>query len=130
MPWIINAIGAGFIGFALGGCGDMALVYVQDSYQYVRPSPHTLPHHIKLTDTLQILGDALVGIVFVRNAISTGLIFAIPPWISAMGVYDMFVVCAVLAALIALTCVPLIVWGRRWRIALAGRYQGFAERQY
>lgn len=39
--WIINAIGAGFVGFALGGCGDMALTYVQDSYQYVRhiPSP-------------------------------------------------------------------------------------------
>lgn len=34
-PWILNAIGAGFVGFALGGCGDCALTYVQDSYQYV-----------------------------------------------------------------------------------------------
>lgn len=85
---------------------------------------------MQLNNTSQILGDALIGVVFVRNAISTGLIFAIPPWINAMGVYDMFVVCAVLAAIIALTCVPLIVWGRRWRVLLAVRYQRFAERQY
>lgn len=130
MPWIINAIGAGFIGFALGGCGDMALVYVQDSYQYVRQHLSILSSQMQLNNTSQILGDALVGVVFVRNAISTGLIFAIPPWINAMGVYDMFVVCAVLAAIIALTCVPLIVWGRRWRVLLAVRYQRFAERQY
>lgn len=37
-PWIINAIGAGFVGFALGGCGDIALTYVQDSYDGVSRS--------------------------------------------------------------------------------------------
>lgn len=94
---------------------------------YVQPCDLTWAEH---TDIRQILGDALVGVVFVRNAISTGLIFAIPPWIGTMGVYDMFVVCAVLAAVIALTCVPLIIWGREWRIALARKYQKFAERQY
>lgn len=88
------------------------------------------PHQITPTNTPQILGDALVGVVFVRNAISTGLIFAIPPWIDAMGVYNMFAICAVLAAVIALTCLPLIVWGRKWRILLTGRYQKYAERQY
>ena len=36
MPWIINSIGAGLVGFALGGCGDIALTYVQDSYDGVR----------------------------------------------------------------------------------------------
>ncbi|KAK7423024.1 hypothetical protein QQX98_001314 [Neonectria punicea] len=35
MPWIINAVGAGLIGFAIGGTGDMALTYVQDSYELV-----------------------------------------------------------------------------------------------
>ncbi|KAK5092630.1 hypothetical protein LTR70_009176 [Exophiala xenobiotica] len=111
MPWIINAIGAGFVGFALGGCGDIALIYVQGSYQF-------------------ILSDALVGVVFVRNAISTGMIFAVPPWMTNMGIYDMFVVCAVLAAVIALTHLPLLIWGRRWRIALAPEYQKYAQRQY
>jgi hypothetical protein len=30
--------GAGLVGFALGGCGDIALTYVQDSYDGVRDS--------------------------------------------------------------------------------------------
>lgn len=47
-----------------------------------------------------------------------------------MGIYDMFIVVGVLAAVIALTSVPLIVWGRSWRIRLAGGYQKYAERQY
>lgn len=82
------------------------------------------------TNTSQILGDALVGVVFVRNAISTCLIFAVPPWMTNMGIYDMFVVCGVLAAVIALTCVPLIIWGRQFRERLAGRYLKYQERQY
>ncbi|KPM42206.1 hypothetical protein AK830_g4349 [Neonectria ditissima] len=68
MPWIINAVGAGFIGFAIGGTGDMALTYVQDSYEL-------------------ILGNAMTGIVFVRNIIGTTLVFAISPWAENMGVY-------------------------------------------
>ncbi|KAF7549277.1 hypothetical protein G7Z17_g6485 [Cylindrodendrum hubeiense] len=69
MPWIINAVGAGFIGFAIGGTGDMALTYVQDSYQL-------------------ILGNALTGVIFVRNILATALVFAISPWMEGMGIYD------------------------------------------
>ena len=39
MPWQINAVGAGFIGAAIGGCGDIALTYCQDCYQYVSDFP-------------------------------------------------------------------------------------------
>jgi hypothetical protein len=112
----------------------MALTYVQDCYQYVRQVPSIPFSHLlllrALTNTSQILGDALVGVVFVRNAISTCLIFAVPPWMTNMGIYDMFVVCGVLAAVIALTCVPLIIWGRQFRERLAGRYLKYQERQY
>lgn len=110
----------------------MALTYVQDCYQYVRqaPSPLFPAFFFSEPNTYQILGDALVGVVFVRNAISTALIFAVPPWMTNMGIYDMFVVCGVLAALIALTCVPLIIWGRLFRQRLAGRYMKYEERQY
>ncbi|KAL9571897.1 hypothetical protein ACKAV7_003886 [Fusarium commune] len=69
MPWIINAIGAGFIGLAIGGCGDMALTYLQDSYQL-------------------IVGPALTAVVFIRNAIATALVFAATPWMNGMGVYN------------------------------------------
>jgi hypothetical protein len=30
--WIINFVGAGFIGFGIGGMGDIVLTYLQDSY--------------------------------------------------------------------------------------------------
>ncbi|ETI25008.1 hypothetical protein G647_04378 [Cladophialophora carrionii CBS 160.54] len=111
MAWPINAVGAGFIGAAIGGCGDISLTYCQDCYQY-------------------ILGDALTGVVFVRNIISTGLVFAVTPWIAGMGVYDMFVLLGCLSVAVALTCIPLIVWGRAWRARLAGRYEHFAAKQY
>lgn len=49
MAWQINAVGAGFIGAAIGGCGDISLTYCQDCYQYVSsPLIHTKIH---LTDT-------------------------------------------------------------------------------
>lgn len=41
MPWIINAVGSGFIGFAIGGGGDMSLTYLQDSHEHVScPKPN------------------------------------------------------------------------------------------
>lgn len=128
MPWIINGIGAAFIGFALGGCGDMALTYLQDSYQEVG---HITAHFLNLIRlTLrQIIGDALVGVIFVRNALATILIFAIPPWVEHMGVYDMYVVLAVLSTAVALTCVPFCLWGPSWRAKLASKYECYAERQ-
>jgi hypothetical protein len=39
MAWPINAVGAGFIGAAIGGCGDISLTYCQDCYQYVSKTP-------------------------------------------------------------------------------------------
>ncbi|KIW10970.1 hypothetical protein PV08_10269 [Exophiala spinifera] len=111
MPWPINAVGAGFIGAAIGGCGDMALTYCQDCYQY-------------------ILGDALTGVVFVRNVISTALVFAITPWMNGMGVYNMFVLLGCLSIAVALTSVPLVIWGRTWRMKLAGKYEYFVAKQY
>ncbi|KEF62807.1 uncharacterized protein A1O9_00780 [Exophiala aquamarina CBS 119918] len=111
MAWQINAVGAGFIGAAIGGCGDISLTYCQDCYQY-------------------ILGDALTSVVFVRNIISTGLVFAITPWMEGMGVYNMFVLLGCLSIAVALTSVPLMIWGRSWRARLAGRYEYFVSKQF
>ncbi|KAF4336859.1 HOL1 substrate-H+ antiporter [Fusarium beomiforme] len=111
MPWIINAVGAGFIGFAIGGTGDMALTYLQDSYEL-------------------IIGPALTGVVFIRNVIATGLVFSASPWMEGMGVYNMFVVLSCISALVALTCIPMIIWGRKFRTRLAGKYDYYIDQQY
>lgn len=43
MPWIINAVGSGFIGFAIGGGGDMSLTFLQDSHEHVSYSNSNRP---------------------------------------------------------------------------------------
>ncbi|PVH71652.1 serine/threonine kinase 16 [Cadophora sp. DSE1049] len=111
MAWQINAVGAALVGFGLGGCGDITLTYLQDSY------------------TL-ILGDALIGVVFIRNAISTTLVFAISPWIEGMGVYNMFVLLGCLTVVTTLACVLFIVKGRDWRVKFAGRYEHYRAQQF
>ena len=58
---------------------------------------------------------------------ATVMTFVIPIWASSMGFYNMFALLGALAALIALTCVPLIVWGRYWRLRLADTYASLRE---
>ncbi|KAF4335864.1 HOL1 substrate-H+ antiporter [Fusarium beomiforme] len=111
MPWIINAVGSGFIGFAIGGGGDMSLTYLQDSYEH-------------------IVGPALTGVVFVRNAIATALVFATTPWMTGMGVYNMFVVLGCISTVVAFTCIPMVIWGRAFRVRLAGKYEHYTNLQY
>jgi MFS family permease len=108
MPWIINAFGCGLVGFGLGACADMALVYVQDSYDGV-------------------IGPALIGIVFVRNGMATVMTFVIPIWMDSMGVYNMFLLLGILTALVMVTSVPLLIWGKRWRIRLGDRYRELSK---
>ncbi|KPI45398.1 putative MFS-type transporter [Cyphellophora attinorum] len=108
MPWIINAFGCGLVGFGLGACADMALVYVQDSYD-------------------GIIGPALIGVVFVRNGMATVMTFVIPIWMDSMGVYNMFLLLGILTALVMLTSVPLLIWGKRWRIKLGDKYKDLAK---
>lgn len=43
MPWISNAMGAAFVGFGVGGVGDITLTYAQDSYTDVSPPPFDPP---------------------------------------------------------------------------------------
>lgn len=65
-----------------------------------------------------------------RNIISTALVFAISPWMDGMGVYNMFVLLSVIAAAVALTCIPIIIWGRSFRIRYAEKYRALAALQY
>jgi hypothetical protein len=61
---------------------------------------------------------------------ATVMTFVIPIWANNMGFYNMFALLGGLAALIALTCVPLMVWGRYWRVKLADLYAEMAKEDY
>ncbi|KAJ5084730.1 hypothetical protein NUU61_009309 [Penicillium alfredii] len=59
--WALLAVGFGFIGFALAGISGIALSYLMDCYR-------------------DIIGDALVGVIFMRN-IFVIVLFALTPWV-------------------------------------------------
>ncbi|RMZ78268.1 hypothetical protein DV737_g3983, partial [Chaetothyriales sp. CBS 132003] len=62
--WPLLAVGYGVWGFGFSVSADIALAYCTDCYQ-------------------DIVGDALVGIVFSRNLFSVIVLFTITPWINA-----------------------------------------------
>ncbi|KAK5116327.1 hypothetical protein LTR85_009299 [Meristemomyces frigidus] len=103
-PWIIPCIGSALYGFGFSIIGDASLTYLQDCYA-------------------EVIGDALVAVTFVRNALATMVVFALTPWINSMGLYDMFICAACIAwAMYGLT-IPMLIWGRTWRVQTAARYR-------
>ncbi|HQT70751.1 MAG TPA: hypothetical protein PLE48_10035 [Thiobacillus sp.] len=78
---------------------------------------------------VQIIGNALVGVVFTRNAISVVVLFALTPWVSAMGLRDLHILIGVLSFVILLLPVALLIWGKKARIATARSYMEMARRQ-
>ncbi|RDW76843.1 uncharacterized protein DSM5745_06835 [Aspergillus mulundensis] len=109
-PWWSLALGSGIFGFAMFCIGACALTYLADCYQ-------------------EIIGDALVGVAFVRNGLATVFVFALTPWIEASGLINMFIAVACIATAMTLTIVPMIVYGKRMRAWTAERYGRMAVLQ-
>ncbi|KAJ5734461.1 MFS general substrate transporter [Penicillium malachiteum] len=104
MHWIYPSIAGVFFGFGLGSVSDAALTLVIDSYR-------------------EIAGDAFTGIAFLRNAISIGIPFAITPWIKNNGLQNMFVIVGFISLAVNSLMIPMMIWGKPARRALASRYQ-------
>ncbi|KAK8924945.1 putative MFS-typetransporter [Metarhizium anisopliae] len=109
-PWPLIAVGFGILGFNLGVTGSVALSYAMDCYH-------------------DIIGNAMVGIVFSRNVLSVVVLFTLTPWISGMGLRNMHILVAILCFVILLIPAMLLVWGKKARIALANTYLAMAQKQ-
>ncbi|KAJ8108064.1 hypothetical protein OPT61_g8431 [Boeremia exigua] len=110
MSWPIVAVGIGMFSFAMPPMSSVALTYLTDAY----------------TD---IIADAVVGVTFTRNVISTIFVFALTPWVSRVGLQNVMLTFA-LITVVALSSTGLfIMFGKRWRIKTAQRYRTFAQRQ-
>ncbi|KND92544.1 putative MFS-type transporter [Tolypocladium ophioglossoides CBS 100239] len=109
-PWPLLATGFGIFGFGLILAGDVALSYAMDCYH-------------------DIVGNSLVGVIFTRNALSVVVLFALTPWIESMGLLNLHVIVAVLCFVILLIPVPLLIWGKKARIASAKSYLAMARQQ-
>ncbi|KAJ5304573.1 Isovaleryl-CoA dehydrogenase [Penicillium atrosanguineum] len=110
LAWIILAIGTGLFGFGFVVTADVALTYLTDCYP-------------------DILGDALVAVVFVRNGLAMLILFAFTDWVAGMGIQNTFIVIGVLALATLAMSALLMFYGKRARVKTALKYKEFASRQ-
>jgi hypothetical protein len=61
---------------------------------------------------------------------ATIIIFALDPWINSMGLYNTFTVIGCLAVACNLLCIPVILFGKKWRISCAAQYEKMAAVQF
>ncbi|KUM64872.1 hypothetical protein ACN42_g2193 [Penicillium freii] len=108
--WALLTVGFGFFGFSIAAMSGIALSYVMDCYQ-------------------EIIGDALVGVIFMRNIFSVIVLFVLTPWVNKMGLRNLHILCAVVSFVILLIPVPLLIWGKKARIATAPSYMKMAANQ-
>ncbi|KAK8069997.1 major facilitator superfamily transporter [Apiospora phragmitis] len=109
MHWIYPSIGGAFFAFGLGSYGDIAFTLVIDTYR-------------------DLVAEAFVLVAFFRNAFSIVIPVALTPWMATMGVQYMYVTAGCISLVIGLLHLPLIIWGKRIRTALAPRYYNVVEK--
>ncbi|KAH7029879.1 major facilitator superfamily domain-containing protein [Microdochium trichocladiopsis] len=110
MHWIYPSVGGAFFAAGLGATGDIAFTFVIDSYR-------------------DLVAEAFVGIAFMRNVISIVIPLTSIDWLTNMGVVYMFVIAALVNLFIGLLFIPMIIWGKRIRTALAPRYYHIIEKR-
>jgi MFS family permease len=110
LHWPIVAVGIGMFSFAMPPMCSVALTYLTDSY----------------TD---IIADAVVGVTFTRNVISTIFVFALTPWVTRVGLQNVMLTFALITILALASTGLFIKFGKRWRVHTMHRYRTFAEKQ-
>ena len=71
-----------------------------------------------------------MGVAFGRNLLATIFVFALSPWIAAMGISNVYVMIGVIGIAV-LSFVFLFIWkGKQFRRNSAQRYRYFAARQF
>lgn len=78
----------------------------------------------------QIVGDAFIGIVFVRNVFATIIATTLTQWTEGIGLKNVFIMGTVLGLFLSLLTIPMMIWGKRMRVWTKDRYAVLAARQY
>ncbi|GES59591.1 hypothetical protein ATEIFO6365_0003087100 [Aspergillus terreus] len=110
MHWAMLAVGCGIFGFGFIMTADVALTYLTDCYP-------------------DILGDALIAVVFIRNGFAMVVRFAFTPWVTGMGIQNTFILIGMLALATAIMPVVLMFKGKGARVRTAADYRKYATRQ-
>lgn len=130
LQWPVPAIGLGICGVGLGGMGNIVLTYLVDSYRDVSVFFFGDPDSGLISSfPRQLVGDGMIGVIFVRNALATLTTTCLGPWVTAMGLQNMFIMSGCLSIGIYLLTIPMIIWGRKFRELTAQRYKAMAAVQ-
>jgi hypothetical protein len=88
-----------------------------------------LPNFVKLTQDNQILGDALIAVVFVRNGLAMAIRFSFTSWLAGMGIQHTFILIGGIAFATMIMPIMLLIYGKSARVRTAAKYRKFASRQ-
>ncbi|KAL3471439.1 major facilitator superfamily domain-containing protein [Aspergillus californicus] len=110
LHWLILAFAQGLFGFGFITAADVALTYLSDSYP-------------------DILGDALIAVVFIRNGFAAIIRFAFTDWLAGMGIQNTFILIGMIALVSVVIPILLLVYGKRARVRTAERYKIYARKE-
>ncbi|KAH9832135.1 MFS general substrate transporter, partial [Teratosphaeria destructans] len=109
--WPHVAVAYGVCNFGSAPLQSLALTYMLDAYN-------------------DIIGDALTALTFARNTMSTIFVFAIPAWIPAVGMANVFNTILPIE-LVILSFAAVFIWkGKSWRWRTVAIYRYYAARQF
>lgn len=72
----------------------------------------------------------MVGVTFTRNIFSTIFVFALSPWIAAMGLMEIYILIGVLLTAVLLGTFGFIFYGKQMRFRNRNIYRYYAVRQF
>lgn len=115
--------------FGYGAVGDIAFTLVLDAFPNVSLLGKNLPLPCCLVaDRPQVFAQSFVCIAFFRNAVGITGPFSITPWLDTMSVTNMHILAGCLCILVNALALPLAIWGKKARVAIAPRYNQLSQR--
>ncbi|OKL61002.1 hypothetical protein UA08_03674 [Talaromyces atroroseus] len=110
LPWPLVAVGNGLASAGVATVQTVILTYLSDSYY-------------------DVIGDALVGVTFVRNSVSTIFVFALDPWFAVNGISNVILAITLIATFCLSFAAVLLKWGKQFRIHTAAQYAEYSLKQ-
>ncbi|KAJ4147527.1 hypothetical protein LMH87_002039 [Akanthomyces muscarius] len=96
-----------FFSFGYAICQETSLTYITDCYH-------------------NMIGDAMVGVVFFRNTVAVILWIGIMPRIDPARINCIFIFVSTAASVVLIIPVPLLIWGRKGRALTASKYREYS----
>lgn len=76
------------------------------------------------------MADSLVGVAFMRNLLATIFVFAVTPWLNAVGLPNMFLTFGMILLLVlGPGTIAFLYYGKRVRTWIVARYHHYSSWQ-